>query len=69
MKTVPITLVILLSLVLGATVVVQRRPLVAERARAITLALAVSNAEAERDSTRELARLGDSLRVFERRVV
>src|SRR6185437_5941838 len=70
-------LVIALSAALALTIHVERGRVTAARQQASNIALAASNAAAERDSTRLFARatstlaslLGDSVRLYERRVV
>ena len=77
LRTVPITIVLLVSLVLGGAVVVQRHQLSVAREQSVALALAAENAVAERDSTRTISTLnrtvakllGDSLALVEQRVV
>ena len=70
LRSIPAATVVLICLILGGVVVLQRHQLVVERARGVELGLAASNALAERDSTRSVAGvLGDSVRVFEQRVV
>ena len=77
LRTVPITIVLIVSIVLGGAVVVQHHQLAEERARAAVVALAAENAVAERDSTRTISTLnrtvakllGDSLALVEQRVV
>jgi hypothetical protein len=76
-RAIPVAALVLLTIALGMSAVVKERQLVKERARAAVLALAAENANAERDSTREVALenervaglLGDSLRMVEKRVV
>jgi hypothetical protein len=70
-------LVIALSAALALTIRVERGRVTAARQQASSVALAASNVAAERDSTRMLARatsalasmLGDSVRLYERRIV
>ena len=76
-RSIPIAALILLTIVLGVRGAVKDRQLNRERAWTSQLVLAAENVKAERDSTREVALenakvaalLGDSLRVFEKRVV
>ena len=76
-RTVPVTIVLIVSLVLGGAVVVQRHQLSVAREQSVALALAAENAVAERDSTRTISTLnrtvakllGDSLALVEKRVV
>jgi hypothetical protein len=64
------TILAAVSLALAAALFVTRRQLASQRTKTVAAALTASNALAERDSTRTLARLStDSLRVVEKRIV
>ncbi len=70
-RSTPLALVLCLIVALVLTVKIEEHRLNTERSRTAVAALAVSNAAAERDSTRTLALalLGDSLEVVERQVI